>query len=214
MLGWTYTFCFLFLTTQKGVVYLGMLYGIYILFSSRMSWNTMFWSSGENRSWNLENVVTTGVVWASTWSSQATTWTASQQQIKNASWASWVQGSWLLIVWVIFGIIIGWLVAKVLYMQNRSADRKLAVQQSKATTLGYVSEKIAPLLPDFPYSYKDLVFLGKGVDYVCFDGLSQWRVKQIVFLEIKTGKSMLNKNELLIKSAIDTKKVYWETVRI
>ncbi|MBP6085945.1 hypothetical protein KA478_01915 [Patescibacteria group bacterium] len=27
--------------------------------------------------------------------------------------------------------------------------------------MGYVSEKIAPLLPNFPYDYKDLVFLGK-----------------------------------------------------
>lgn len=60
-----------------------------------------------------------------------------------------------------------------MYMQYRSKDRKQAVQQSKSTTLGYVSEKIAPLLPNFPYNYKDLVFLGKGVDYICFDGLAE-----------------------------------------
>lgn len=99
-------------------------------------------------------------------------------------------------------------------MQNRSSDRKQSVQQSKATTLGYVSEKIAPLLPNFPYSYKDLVFLGKWVDYICFDGLSTGELKQVVFIEIKTGKSQLNKNESMIKSVIEKGRVKWETVRI
>lgn len=119
-----------------------------------------------------------------------------------------------IVVGIIVGVLVGWLVANIYYMTQKSAVRKQSVQQSKATTLWYVSEKIAPLLPHFPYSYKDLVFLGKGVDYICFDGLSTGDVKQIVFLEIKTGKSQLNKNESMIKSVIEKGKVKWETVRI
>jgi len=125
--------------------------------------------------------------------------------------------SWNLayvILWVLVGGIVGWLVAKVFYLQQRSWDRKKAVNQSKSTTLGYVSEKIAPLLPNFPYSYKDLVFLGKGVDYICFDGLSVWNIEKIVFLEIKTWASQLNKNEKLLKEAIEKWRVSRETVRI
>ena len=119
-----------------------------------------------------------------------------------------------VIVGIFLWVIIWWLIAKIVYMQHRSSDRKQSVQQSKATTLWYVSEKIAPLLPNFPYSYKDLVFLGKWVDYICFDGLSTWDMKQVVFIEIKTGKSQLNKNESMIKSVIEKGRVKWETVRI
>lgn len=192
------------MTKQDGLVYLFMLYTIYILFASRMSWNI----SNKQHSWVNSASVTSLESWAST--TTATSWNAIISTQSN----SWFQGTTFLILWVIMGLIIGWLVAKIIYVQNKSNDRKLAVQQSKATTLWYVSEKIAPLLPNFPYSYKDLVFLGKGVDYLCFDGLAEWHVKKIVFLEIKTGKSMLNKNEQLIKSAIDTGKVHWETIRL
>lgn len=66
-----------------------------------------------------------------------------------------------LLIGLLCGGIIAWLVAKVYYLEHRSKDRKLSVKQSAATTLGYVSEKVAPLLPQFPYTHKDLVFLGK-----------------------------------------------------
>ncbi|HBB03738.1 TPA: hypothetical protein DCZ39_02415 [Patescibacteria group bacterium] len=38
-------------------------------------------------------------------------------------------------------------------------QRSDAVMRSRSVVLGHVHEKIAPLLPNFPYSYKDLVFL-------------------------------------------------------
>lgn len=62
--------------------------------------------------------------------------------------------------------------------------------------------------------HKDLVFLGKGVDYICFDGLSSGTLREIVFLEIKTGKSTLNANENRIKDAIDKGRVRRETLRM
>ncbi len=104
--------------------------------------------------------------------------------------------------------------AKILYYKHIRKKNKRAVQQSKAVTLGYVSEQIAPLLPWFPYNYKDLMFLWKGVDYIVFDWLSSWSLKNIVFLEIKTWKSRLNTNEKQIKSTIDARKVSYELLRI
>lgn len=92
--------------------------------------------------------------------------------------------------------------------------RKQAVKQSKATTLWFVNEKIAPILPNFPYNYKDLMFMGKWVDYIVFDGLSEGYVEQIVLLELKSGKSRLNKNEKLIKNAVDKGKVKYKVLRI
>ena len=119
-----------------------------------------------------------------------------------------------VLVGLVGGVIIWWLIAKIYYIQHTAKNRKQAVQQSKSTTLWYVSEKIAPLLPDFPYSYKDLVFLGKWVDYICFDGLSEGDIKQVVFIEIKTGKSQINKNESMIKAAIDKGRVKWDLIRL
>lgn len=119
-----------------------------------------------------------------------------------------------IIIGIFAGVIIGYLMAKIVFWQATKWHRKDAVAKSRATTLGYVSEKIAPLLPNFPYHYKDLVFLGKGVDYIAFDGLSEWQIREIAFIEIKTGTSQLNKNEAMIKSAIDHGKVSRTTVRI
>ncbi len=143
----------------------------------------------------------------------------SLQNKKPISQPTWSNNAYIsllipLIIGLVCGGVIAWLLAKIYYLEHRSRDRKLSVKQSAATTLGYVSEKVAPLLPQFPYTHKDLVFLGKGVDYICFDGLSQGRVRQIIFLEIKTGKSTLNANEQRIKDAIDKGRVSWETLRI
>lgn len=80
--------------------------------------------------------------------------------------------------------------------------------------LGEVSEKMLPIFPDFPYQSKDLVFVGKGVDYVVFDGLSEGMLRDIIFLEVKTGKSQLNKNEKMIQHFLSTKKVRYELINV
>jgi predicted Holliday junction resolvase-like endonuclease len=49
-----------------------------------------------------------------------------------------------------------------------------------------VTEKVAPALPGFPYNCKDLVFIGKGIDYLVFDGLASGELEQIILLEIKS----------------------------
>ncbi len=69
------------------------------------------------------------------------------------------------------------------------------------------------MLPGFPYSPKDLVFIGKGFDYLVLDGLSSGELKEIVFLEVKTGTSSLNGNERMIRDAVRAKKVRWEECR-
>ena len=82
--------------------------------------------------------------------------------------------------------MLGYLFARIYFLLRIKSSRKAAVSQSRSVVLGHVNEKIAPLLPNFPYYYKDLVFLGKGVDYLVLDGLSSGNLKQIVFLEIKS----------------------------
>lgn len=112
------------------------------------------------------------------------------------------------------GLFFGFLFAKIFFYQDIKGQRKDAVKKSKNVTLWYVHEKLAPILPNFPYNYKDLTFLGKWVDYVVFDGLSEGTLRQIVFLEIKSWKSRLNKNEQQIKSIVWARRVKHETMRI
>ena len=67
----------------------------------------------------------------------------------------------LIVFGVIGGLIIGYLIAKIGFIGSVKSNRKAAISQSRSVILGHVNEKIAPLLPNFPYYYKDLMFLGK-----------------------------------------------------
>lgn len=120
---------------------------------------------------------------------------------------------WLIVVWVIIWLIVGYLVAKLYFMVKIKRQRSDAVNRSRNVVLGHVHEKIAPLLPNFPYSYKDLVFLWKGVDYLVLDWLSRGNLSKIVFLEIKSGVSALNKNEQMLRDCVNQKRVSYEIRR-
>ena len=119
----------------------------------------------------------------------------------------------IIILAVIVGIILGYLIAKIYFLVSLKHQRSDAVMRSRSVVLGHVNEKIAPLLPDFPYSFKDLVFLGKGIDYLVFDGLAKGDLQKIVFLEVKSGESQLNKNEQMIKKAIERQAISYEIFR-
>lgn len=59
-----------------------------------------------------------------------------------------------------------------------------------------------------------MVFTGKGCDYIIFDGLTEGRLREIIFLELKSGNARLNQNEAMIKNIIDHKKVRFTEYRI
>ena len=122
--------------------------------------------------------------------------------------------SQIILIWILIWTFIGYLIARLLFWVQLRWQRKNAIERSKHVLMWQVNEKIAPILPGFPYNYKDLVFIWKGIDYVVFDWLSTWYLKQVVFLEIKSGNSLLNKNEIMIKDCLDRKKVYYEILRM
>ena len=122
--------------------------------------------------------------------------------------------SQIILIWILIWTFVGYLIARLLFWVQLRWQRKNAIERSKHVVMWQVNEKIAPILPGFPYNYKDLVFIWKGIDYVVFDWLSTWYLKQVVFLEIKSGNSLLNKNEIMIKDCLDRKKVYYEVLRM
>jgi len=106
------------------------------------------------------------------------------------------------------------LFSKLLVHTSIQTERKNATKQSRSVILWEVNEKIAPLLPWFPYDFKDLVFIGKGIDYLVFDGLSEWKLHKIIFLELKSGVSQLNGNEKQIKECIAKNRIQYEVFRV
>ena len=94
------------------------------------------------------------------------------------------------------------------------AERVDAIKRSRAVLTGQFSENIAPYMPNFPYSPTECKFLGKPVDFIVFKGSDNNNIKEIIFLEIKSGNSKLNKQEKNLKEAIINKNVKWDEYRV
>lgn len=120
----------------------------------------------------------------------------------------------LLILGTGIWLLIGYLASKYYHTIDTRHIRKTAIKQSKNVISGQVHEKLAPILPNFPYNFKDLMFMGKWVDYIVFDGLHEGNLKQIVFLEIKTWRSRQNKREKEIQHTVDAKRIKYEIMRL
>lgn len=121
--------------------------------------------------------------------------------------------SQLILGIAIWGILT-YLLANLSFYRKLSAIKKKSVSHSRNSILGEITEKVTPLLPEFPYHTKDLVFIGKGIDYIVFDGLSRGNLKEIIFLEIKSWTSQLNKNEAMIKNYLNNYPIRYEILKI
>lgn len=92
--------------------------------------------------------------------------------------------------------------------------RREAIAGSQAAVAGRVFERVAPYLPGFGYNPRDVRFVGDPVDFVVFDGLSEGNVRNVVFVEVKTGDGELNGNERRVKAAIVERRVEWSLFRM
>lgn len=119
-----------------------------------------------------------------------------------------------LIYWLLIWWLIAYICLTIRFHRKIKRIQQTTVRQSRSSILWEVSEKLSPLLQNFPYHTKDLVFVGKWIDYIVFDWLSNWRLREIVFLEIKTNTSQLNKNEQQIRSYLANFPVKYEVLKI
>ena len=92
--------------------------------------------------------------------------------------------------------------------------RRDAVKRSHSTVSGNVWEGMAPYLPEFPYNPQDCHHLGKPVDLLAFDGLSEGGEVTVRLIEVKTAKSRLNANERRVKAAVVAGRVTYEVLRL
>ncbi len=99
--------------------------------------------------------------------------------------------------------------------QKKRTDRAQSNARSRSALLAKVAEHVAPFLPDFAYNPKDARHVGELFDFLVFDGLEEGHIKNVVFLEVKTGRShqarQLNSREKLLRDAITAKRVMFQT---
>ena len=118
------------------------------------------------------------------------------------------------VLFVIIAFIIGKFVERRNWESQVEEIRKDAIKRSRAVLTGSFSEQLAPYLPDFKYSPTEVRFLGKPIDFLVFKGLDKKELDEVVFVEVKSGKSQLSTIERKLRDAIKAKKISWELYRI
>jgi len=93
--------------------------------------------------------------------------------------------------------------------------REDALKRSTNVVKGKVSEHLLPLMEKFKYNGKECRFIGTPIDYIVFDGLDAGEVKEVIFLEVKTGEhAKLTTRERIIRDAVQAGRVRWEVISI
>jgi predicted Holliday junction resolvase-like endonuclease len=72
-----------------------------------------------------------------------------------------------------------------------------------------------PYLPTFTFNPKDARFIGSPIDILVFDGMDEGELRELVFIEVKTGPTAtLSKRERQIREAVSAGRVTWREVRV
>ena len=120
----------------------------------------------------------------------------------------------IILISFLLGAIIGKYKERSLNLKNLKEARKDAAKRSRAVLNGQLSEQLAPFFPDFPANPTEIHFIGQPVDYIAFNGASQGSIKDISFIEIKTGSSSLSAVEKTLKDTIEQRKVKYVEYRV
>ena len=92
-------------------------------------------------------------------------------------------------------------------------SRKSAVEQSRAVLGGKFTEQMVPFFPDFKYDPTEVRFIGSPIDMIVFPGLAKGDPREIVILEVKTGKSaQLTPPQKKIRELIENGMVRWDEI--
>ena len=94
--------------------------------------------------------------------------------------------------------------------KNKKLTTEKATITTKAVNIGKNLEKVLPLMDDFKLQLPDCRFLGDPIDLLTFNGLSENNIESISFIEIKSGKARLNKNQKLVKEAVEDNRVTYK----
>jgi len=91
--------------------------------------------------------------------------------------------------------------------KSKKLTTEKAIITTKSVNIGRSLEKILPMMEDFRWQLPDCRFLGDPIDLLTFNGLSENKIDSISFIEVKSGKARLNKNQKLVKEAVEDNRV-------
>lgn len=96
------------------------------------------------------------------------------------------------------------------------AARQDAAKRSRGVLGGKAGEQLAPLAPEFTgrFDASEARFIGAPIDYVVFDGLGSGELREIVLVEVKTGRARLNGNERQVEAAVREGRIAFELLRL
>src|SRR5690606_27318873 len=107
------------------------------------------------------------------------------------------------------------------HQQSLIAAQKRSVNTRRAVLKGKMAEQLAPIMPEFPYLPSDAKFQGDPVEFVVFDGYTDFRDGEgdaedieVVLIDIKSGGARLTKGQQAIARAVQEGRVRFETIRI
>ena len=128
----------------------------------------------------------------------------------------------LIVAVMVIGLLVRELVRKIIEINRIKlehegqvrAARKDSNDRQRSTIKGQISETLAPWSMDAVNSVKELNFIGNPIDFVGFKGLDGDGEVEIKFIEVKSGKSKLNKNQRRVRDAVKAKRIEWVEVKI
>lgn len=120
-----------------------------------------------------------------------------------------------VLIFLAIGIVVGKAVQAAKTQQIIKTEREKAVKKSREILGGQFGEQIAPFLPNFPCNPGDCKFLGQPVDFIAFSGSAEGKsVDEVLFIEVKSGRSQLSEREKQIRSAIKNGRVRYIEYRL
>ncbi len=99
-------------------------------------------------------------------------------------------------------------VKTLLTFEQEQYKKLIGQKKSSEVRTGKIAEQISPFLSDYPFPPGNARFLGDPLDFVSFDD------DKITFVEVKSGKSQLNKRQRHFRDLIKAGKVEFFLYRI
>ena len=92
-----------------------------------------------------------------------------------------------------------------------------SIKRQRSILKGQATEQLAPYI-NGNYNPKDYKFMGDPIDYIVFDGMSDINTKndkinKIILMDIKTGKSQLNRVQKAVKKCIEDGNIEFQVYR-
>jgi predicted Holliday junction resolvase-like endonuclease len=86
---------------------------------------------------------------------------------------------------------------------------------SGRTRVGNAVQHLVPFMHEFPYDPSDARFIGGGpIDLIVFDGLGEGEIRDLVFVEVKTGKAKTNAVQKLVENCCAEGKVHFGVFKV